>query len=391
MTARLEPTRSGERIVALDVLRGFALFGVFLANASASARPFEEAIAPPPPGAPVLETLAWFGVQALVFNKFVALFSLLFGMGLVLQMQRAAAAGRAFVGVYLRRLAILAGMGLAHGCLLFEGDILFVYSLVALALLLCRNLGPRALCSLALVPLCVGTLLDVLVSVLEFDGMDAAAKAYDEQLHRAKQAGPLGTFLAYRVTEYANWLFISSVISFNWRVAALFFFGAAAMKARLLEDRHATLHLRLMKFALPLGVAAEVGAVAFLKGREGVDLVPGVLLSEYGSLVLSAGYAGAVLTLVRTGTFGRLQRGLASVGRTALTNYLAQSVLMNAFFFYFGLGLYDRVSRAAVLALVTVAFAAQIGISVLWMRRFSIGPFEWVWRSLTYRKIIRGP
>ena len=143
---RLGPVREGERIVTLDVLRGFALFGIFMVNMQFFALPFSDIFAPRAfDGGPASERLAWGLVKLLFEYKFISLFSLLFGVGLVVQMTRAEARGHSFVPVFLRRLAVLALIGLVHGILLWYGDILFFYGCVGTILLLCRRLRPKTL------------------------------------------------------------------------------------------------------------------------------------------------------------------------------------------------------------------------------------------------------
>ena len=150
------PTTGSERLQGLDVLRGFALYGVFLTNAFVTAMPMSTALEPPV-GLPFWsEELGWWIFDGLLVTKFVTIFSLLFGMGLVLQFERARARHAPFERFYKRRLFALACMGILHGCLLFEGDILFVYAVVGFLLYLLRNQAPKTLVRLALVPLTLG-------------------------------------------------------------------------------------------------------------------------------------------------------------------------------------------------------------------------------------------
>jgi uncharacterized protein len=114
-------------------------------------------------------------------------------------------------------------------------------------------------------------------------------------------------------------------------------------------------------------------------------LVEKTITDEFGSIILSFGYAGLLLWTVHSGHLKFLQRGLAAVGRTALTNYLMQSVIMNVLFMGFAFGFYDKLSRSEVLIWISAAFVLQIAASAMWLRSFAMGPIEWVWRSLTYR------
>ena len=369
-----------ERILSLDVLRGFALYGVFIVNAAVSARPFAEAIAAPLDG-PRTELLAWAILNGVFVTKFVAIFSLLFGMGLVLQCDRIAAKDES-AKIYRRRLGWLALFGVLHGCLLFEGDILLPYAVIGAVLFLLRERSTRFWLACAVCAYAVGLALEAFVATLPFP----EDPALDEVIQRAHDAGPLSLLIRVRVTEYLGWLFVSSITMFNWQVLSLFFVGAAVMRHGLLAPRHSGLHKRVALLGWLIGTSLELAAL-FLHGEEPSPWndALGAIAFSLGCVFLAGGYVGTVLWIVRVGRLPRLQRALAAVGRTALSNYLAQSVLMNVLFYWFGLGLYESVSRMGVLALVSTLFALQMLLSLWWLRRFRMGPAERLWRRLTYR------
>lgn len=400
-----QPTELSERLTGLDALRGYALYGVLLANAFVSARPLESALQPPTSdvgneGAGgwvgLSETFAWAIFDGLVVTKFVTLFSLLFGMGLVLQNQRAEAKGLPFARIYRRRLCILALIGIAHGCLLFEGDVLFVYSIVGAFLFLFRKQSAKTLCGLALIPFLIGLILSFVWAWFDLESLLAELERSTSGEQGTARPETLGQLLAIRPFEYFGWLVISSFLSFNWRIVTFFFVGAAIMKNGWIKPSHVNFQCKVGLIGLALGIAVEaIGMFANLS-------IPAELSSgqsttgkrmlitfcdEIGSAILSFGYAGTVLWFVHSGRLGWLQRGLAAVGRTALTNYLLQSVAMNVAFAAFLMGRFDKWSRMEVLLWFSVVFAIQMVISLLWLRLFSIGPVEWMWRYLTYRRI----
>jgi uncharacterized protein len=148
----LGPIRERDRIIALDALRGFAVLGILFVNMPFFSMPV--ALAAGAKGlvdAPAMEEMSWAIVEILVKYKFLSLFSLLFGAGLVVQMTRAEAKGRRFVPLHLRRLGVLAAFGLAHALLLWYGDILFRYAVLGLLPLLMRKARPRTLVTVAVV------------------------------------------------------------------------------------------------------------------------------------------------------------------------------------------------------------------------------------------------
>ncbi len=145
-TTSAGPVPENQRLGTLDLLRGFALLGIFMVNMQFFTMFFGEFIHPAVyGGGPVIDVVAWGFVKAFFEYKFISLFSLRCGAGMVVQMSRAKAQGRPFIPTYLRRMAVLAVIGLVHGFLLWYGDILFIYSLIGTALLLARKWRPRTL------------------------------------------------------------------------------------------------------------------------------------------------------------------------------------------------------------------------------------------------------
>jgi uncharacterized protein len=137
---------------------------------------------------------------------------------------------------------------------------------------------------------------------------------------------------------------------------------------------------------LPLMVVDAVEQV-----RHGFDdaylLHGGELYNDLGSLVVAMGHVGLLVLIVKAGALGRLTRRLAAVGRMALSNYLMQSIVCTTLFYGYGFGLFGRVGRPGLCAIVLAIWAVQLVASPLWLGRFRFGPAEWLWRSLTYGKL----
>jgi len=386
------PVESSERLAGLDVLRGFALYGVLLTNAMVSSRPLGEALGPPSSieiaANTSLQWYAWAAFDGLLVTKFVAIFSLLFGMGLVLQNQRAEAKGLPFAKIYSRRLAILAGMGVVHGCFLFEGDILLVYAVVGAILFQFRHQSARVLFGISLIPLTLGLILALIWSSLDiFNPASQSAIANSLLESNLHQAAFLES-LTIRPLEYLGWLVISSLMSFNCRVVAFFFMGAACMKSGWIRPSCIALQRNVGLIGLTLGLALEGLSVHFTSSASAPSLgirVAKTFCDEFGSLVLSFGYVGIVLWTVHSSRLRVLADALAAVGRTALTNYVLQSVFLNIAFMAYALGLYQELSRVEVLGWFSLIFVAQMFASTIWLHRFRMGPLEQLWRSLTYR------
>lgn len=140
----LQPTRPGERLLHMDVLRGFALLGILLVNFQYFTRPIQNVVIGPDADLTGIDLAANWLVMALAEGKFYPLFSMLFGAGFALIAERAQQAGRGFRGLYFRRLMVLAGFGLVHLLLVWSGDILLVYSLVGFLMMLLFSRTPQS-------------------------------------------------------------------------------------------------------------------------------------------------------------------------------------------------------------------------------------------------------
>ncbi|MEC8652830.1 MAG: DUF418 domain-containing protein [Planctomycetota bacterium] len=384
------PVSANERIEFLDVLRGVALFGILCVNLPLIALPLAEAMG----GDNALEAMtpdAWVAafVRMLGENKFMALFSTLFGMGLALQIDRAEARGVAPGSFYPRRLLVLAGFGVLNAVLIFFGDILLPYAIAGTVLYLLRKRSPKAMLWIAAGLLAIGIGLSVVFEGLFGGGGSGGGEGAGDDLLAADRALAEGSFVEgsfARGVIYLSWLVLSSMIAFNWRILALFFVGAALLRLGWATREKQALHRRVAVVGLLVGVAFE-GASLYLHRRADltIDLrVVDVLLHQLGGLALSAGYFGAVATWCWSGGLDRLRRAIASTGRMALTNYLGQNIVAGLIFCGHGFALHGSLSHLDVFGVGCAIYAGQVVLSSWWMGRASSGPFERLWRRLTY-------
>ena len=422
------PVRESERLAALDVLRGFALLGVCVVNMQFFAMPFIDAIEDPSLAqASTASQLIWALIRIVFEWKSISLFSLLFGMGLVLQMNRAEGAGNDFRMIYLRRLGVLFAIGAVHVLFFWYGDILLLYAALGLGLLLCRNLRPRTLLVAAAACIAVGAILMTLTVAggifaeqffedeeIADNAADPAAGETEEPAEAdpppkgvaaivaasgdpydprwkageiaAYRHGPFLDALAFRVLTYVYGV-IAAVIGYGWRVFGLFLAGAALLKLGFFsaEKRHWQRALAVTGFAvgLPMEVASA-GITHALDYEASWGSLGAHVLHETGSLLLCLGYAGSIALLTQSRSLAWLWHALACVGRLALSNYLLQTLIATFVMYWWGLGLFGQVSRSRQLLLAAGVYATLSLASVLWLRGFRIGPAEWLWRSLTY-------
>lgn len=357
-----------ERLLVLDILRGFALFGVLLVNmldfsgsglraGTLGARGNE------------LDQLVDVSIAFFAITKFYLLFSLLFGIGFAVQMRRAEGSGRSFVGFYLRRLGVLFIIGMIHAILIWDGDILRLYAAAGLLLLLVRRLPDRVLLGAALV-IAVGGLVIFGVS----SNLSQMSNMISTQEITLYTNGAYHDLVMYRATQhFALDIQIPMVL-------VMFLVGLVIGRSGVLEtpEVYKPFLRRWWKPALLIGV---IGNALMLIGFSDDGSASAWLISfgvHVGAPALSFTYACAVL--LNADKF----RWLAPVGQMALSNYLTHSLVCTTLFYGYGFGWYDQLNPTVTLLLVFAIYSTQVIISLWWMQHYRFGLMEWVWRSLTY-------
>ncbi len=430
------PVGERQRIASLDVLRGLAIFGIFMVNMQFFAMPLGELFAPAiTPGTPLRDALPWAFTKAFFEYKFISLFSLLFGAGLAVQLARCRERGEPFVPLYARRLAVLAIIGLFHGFFLWYGDILFLYACVGALLMPLRGLRPKVLLIIAGSILGGLAALQLLLAAAIFawttwtgsplagpaeeaeapaqaevwsESHPEAAERYpwlavmlDTQLNiagdewraaetAAYRDGPWSDALGFRAMSWVL-LVALSPFGYGWHVIAMFLVGAALMKLEFFSPSRIAAQRRMCVLGLSIGLPIEIGNAALAWAgslRHSFALVGlGTGLHELGSVALCLGLVGGVCLLVEAGAFALATRALASVGRLALSNYLLSTVVTTFLMYWWGLGWFGGVPRLEQIGLVAAIYAGQVILSIAWLKVFTIGPVEWLWRTLTYLKV----
>ncbi|MBS3932944.1 MAG: DUF418 domain-containing protein [Truepera sp.] len=407
--AKPGPIAPGERIEIVDILRGFAIFGILLVNMLFFAHPVYRAAIDTGPWANPLDQVASLLLAFFAQGKFFTLFSLLFGLGLAIQMQRSQDKGQSAVPLYVRRLLVLLLIGLAHAFLFWWGDILTGYALVGFILLLFRHTEPRRLLRWAVVFLAIPLVLtagSVALFELARTTPEGAAQleavlAETEAQFRAAYEQALAVYrgenwVAMIPVRMAEWAFSANGALFGgmlFLVLAMFLVGLYIGKQRLLHNttEHLPLFRRVFAWGAGIGIIGNLLYVTLAHGASALELTWGTLTGLAGLLIgapaLSLAYATGLVILAQNATWHRLFMPLAAVGRTALSNYLLQTLICTTIFYGYGLGLYGQIGPAAGLALSIAIFGLQVPLSNWWVKRFRFGPFEWLWRSLTYGKL----
>jgi uncharacterized protein len=415
------PVVAAERLVSLDVLRGVAVLGILVMNIYAFAMPFAAYMNPRVMGGQDSFNLGiWVATHILADQKFMSIFSMLFGAGIVLMMGRSEGKNQSFGRIFYRRQFWLLVFGLIHAYLIWFGDILFFYAVTGMLIYPLRHKSVRTLvvvsCSFLLVSICVTvgagyamTGLSDEASVLQERLDDGTALSDDEQaivdewqeIRRmiapgseeiqddvVAHRGDYGGLLAYRIPEVA--MFHAQALPFFvfWRVAAMMLLGMALMKLDVLSAaRSPGTYRRMMFIAYGLGLPLTTFSAAngFAHGFDSLYMMRvGNVPNQVGSVLVALGHIALLMLLVQSGAFRRLLARFAAVGRMALSNYLMHSIVMTTIFYGYGLNQYTEIPRSGQMLLVVALIGLQLLVSPWWLARFRFGPAEWVWRSLTY-------
>lgn len=397
----LTPVQASERIEVMDALRGFALLGILLMNIEGFAGPLMASTSGTDPNLQGGNRAVDWLIYVLVQGKFMPLFSLLFGMGFALMLQRAEARGQSVTGTYARRLLALLGIGIVHAVLIWAGDVLISYALMGFVMLLlfARTRASRLwkwaiACAAALVGLTLlfGLMMQFAGSVPEGKAMlDAQAKQAAENILAERQAYGSGSYLdATRQRTADTLMMLGALPLFSLMVLVMFLIGAWLVRAGIMRDTaaHAPLFRKLLLTGLLVGLPLMLVSATVMPHVDHARFFFAeawwMAVAMIAGILMSLGYASAIVLAMQRPAWRKRLAWLAPAGRMALTNYLVQSVACTLIFYGYGLGLFEQLPRAWQPLFVVLLFAAQLFFSRWWLSRFRFGPMEWLWRWLTY-------
>ena len=367
------PVRETGRITSLDLLRGVAVLGILLMNAVS----FKFGPAPYfNLSAGGSETwLDWtVGVFGEIFidQKFMGLFSLLFGAGIILFIDRASRRGRRGVALNLWRNALLLLIGILH-MLVWYGDVLTVYAVSSLFLIVLRKLSNRALISLGVVAF----------------ALSVGCAALAQYVAGATDASLSGLWTPGEVPTEGVEGAIAGVFMLGYflRALGLILVGAGLYRAGFMDGGLPSRTYRLtaiVGLAVGLPLAAVSVAITSASDYSREIAFIGQIPNTLATIPASLGYMSLII-LWNNRSESSLKRRLRAVGRMALTNYLTQTVL-GVVVLTILLGDAEYVNRSAILVFIFAVWGLQIWWSQAWLSRFLFGPAEWLWRVATYRR-----
>ncbi len=411
------------RIDSVDVLRGFALLGILVINIGMFALPQMAMKNPLLAGGGTGADLAVWTISYVVFfQKFMAIFSMLFGAGLILMYQRSEAAGRDLVKTYYRRLGWLLAIGLVHAYFIWWGDILYHYAISGLILYLFRRQSAKRLITFGVIIFFVGSLFflglgiffdycrstiaeaeaaqaagETLTSTQEsvteiWEQIELEVRPSPEKVNEEIEAyrGGYWDVVVHSIPQILGLQTFVFVLFIVWRVVGLMMIGMGLMKLGVFAaQRTRKFYFSWMIAGFGIGLPI-VGYNTYKLISSDFDFIHifglNALWQHFGILLVTAGHIGMVMLICQSGFLNGIKSRLAAVGRMALSNYLMHSIILAPVFYGYGLGLFGRVNYLGLMGFVAGMWILQLYLSPIWLRHFRFGPAEWLWRSLTYKK-----
>lgn len=426
----LLPVADKNRIQSLDILRGIALLGILLMNIPEFSLPrrYSEDFRNDP------ESINfWARVIMLLFfeGKMRALFSLLFGAGIVLFFTNKTAVTKVVVKLFYKRMFWLIVFGLIDAyLLLWDGDILYLYAVTGMiAVLFLRVKSKWLVWAVPLVAIVEFVLqtnfyqdirekrMAYVATTKAISGDTGATKEQQEVMEEWREIEK--TFLpnTQDIAEHTrtmksnyaaiakkkralSWQYQTTYLIYSiWDPLALMLLGMALLRWGFLTNQWTTrqyrwtlilgygLGLPLVAWEIYYGYRYIPNLEAWLAQMESIRIPWHNLLYPIQRIAIMMGHIALVMLIIRRGILKRLLGCLAAVGQMALTNYIMQTILCSFIFLGFGLNYFDAFQYYQIFYFIVVIWLFQLLTSFIWLQYFLFGPLEWLWRVLTYWKI----
>jgi len=416
------PLKSAERILSLDIMRGVVLLGILLMNINGMGLAGAYGDPTVSGGDTGWNLATWITTNLSFEGTMRALFSLLFGVGMFIFMDRLEKKGAGInaANIYFRRLLWLLIFGLIHGyLLLWTGEILYDYALMGFIVFSFRNLAPIKLTFIALALFSIGALWNyadykkdikfvedvALVKNYKLEGKTLSRELQEVDMKWEKlewERSPAG-IAEYNTNMRKGYLDVVAFLAPEnkhsdidwpyrwdlWDILSMMLLGIAMFKWNVLSAE------KSYKF---YGIMASVGYLIGLSINyyEIHSIMEGnfSLLSfskanityDLGRVPVAIGHVGIIMLFCKLPILKWLKSSLAAVGKMALTNYVMHSVFAMFIFTGAGFGLFGTFQRFELLYIVFAIWILQLILSPIWLKYYQYGPLEWIWRNLSYLK-----
>lgn len=382
----IRPTEVKERVISIDVMRGFALLGIFIVNMLFFHSPYIY-INPYTwfhlPGD--YETYKW--IDIFVQGSVYPLFAMLFGYGLSMQFMKSQERETSFAKLAARRLSVLLLIGCIHAFLIWSGDILITYALAGFVLLLVIRLKPIWLFIISAVLFIIpnGLLNGLLYWMGKFDSDSLIIFTGIQEIESSIEAFSQGSWLEIFDQRLADWLYMTQygliILVMFFTIVPFLFIGAAAAKLKLIERARELKVFWIVTILITLIVGTVIKWIPFMKEA---NLFTMSVQDTFGGPLQAIAYGGILALLCTIPAMQRFFSPFAKAGRMSMTIYLMQSIIATTIFYSYGFGLYGRIDIQTGTWMAIGIYLLQLVFCELWFMKYKQGPVEALWRKLTY-------
>ena len=417
------PVKLTDRIQSLDIMRGIVLFGILLMNINGMglAHAYEDPTVSG--GATGRDLYTWITTNMFFEGTMRALFSLLFGVGMFVLLDRLEKKGAGInaANIYFRRLTWMLVFGLIH-CylLLWVGEILYNYALMGFLVYSFRNMAPKKLIIIAAFLFSAGALWtysdyknDVklvqqvaLVKTYQSEGklLTKELKEADEKWQKREEERSPAAVEEYNSNMRKDYFHVVGFLApvnmhYNehspyrydpFDVLSMMLLGIAFYKLNILSAQKSYRFygiMALIGYSIGLGINYYEVTMIMNSNFSFLGFSKSYLTYDAGRIPIAMGHIAAIMLLCKLPVLQWLKTRLAAVGKMALTNYIMHSVIALFFFTGAGFGMFRKLQRHELLYVVFSIWIFQLIISPIWLKYFQFGPIEWVWRNLSYQKM----
>ncbi len=398
-TLKYCPIAPGQRIISIDVLRGFAVLGILIMNIQVFSMIFSAYDNPTAYGDFTgINKWIWMLSHIIADQKFMTIFSILFGAGIILMTNNLENKRLPSTGLHYRRMMWLLIFGLLHAYLLWFGDILVNYALVGMLAFLFRKKSIKTLLivgiSLLIIPFLLSIFFNWSMPYWPEESVQHTLKQWQpdkeiiEQnllIYRSNWIGQMENRISLAITIQTFVFFMYSL----WRVWGLMLIGMALYKLKVLTaSRSSKYYITYLIIGFLIGYFLVItGMIKNFNAGFTMEysMFGGKLYNYWGSIFVSFGYIGLIMLFCKSNLFSGFKKLLAAVGRMAFTNYILQTLICTIIFYGHGFGFYGKVERGGLILIVFGVWVLLVMFSYFWLKYFRYGPLEWLWRSLSYR------
>ena len=395
MSNNIQYKSSTHRIHSLDLLRGFAVLGILIMNITSFSQ-VNIAYMNPTIGAGIEGYNQYFHAFNYIFadTRFMSIFSILFGAGVVLFANNAEAKGKRVGALHYKRMFWLLFFGLLHAYFIWEGDILVAYAICGCLIYLLRKKTIRALLIISIilfiVPLTFNLMTYYGMTAEELESTFAFFYPSSEEITTEIQIMQ-GSFLEQMPIRLENAIEFQTLvfmIETFWRTTSLMLLGMILYRKGILSaNKSISYYSKMILIGFGIGLIISLIGLnqSYDSGWSGAYVMSiGANYKLISGVFIAIGYIGFVMWCFKKGVFKKLQNRLQSAGRMAFTNYIGMSLICSLIFNGHGLALYGTLDRLQQFIVVVSIWVLILTVSPLVLRKYRYGPLEWLWRKLTY-------